>query len=204
MKNLTLPPLPYDYNALEPWVSAQVLTLHHDKHHQAYVDGANKAQAKLAEARLANTEVDQKAILKEFSFHIGGHFLHQLFWSILKPVQENNLPSGKLLEAINRDFGSFDRFKTEFSQTAISVEGSGWAVLNTCPHGSCLLISQIEKHNVNDLTNFHPILCLDVWEHAYYLDYQNLRAKFVEGFWNHVNWDKVSELYEGNVHICNC
>jgi len=187
MKTLSLPPLPYDYNTLEPWMSAQVLTLHHDKHHQAYIDGANKAQAKLAEARTAGSDADYKAILKEFSFHIGGHFLHQLFWQTLRGAQENNQPSGKLLEAINRDFGSFERFKAEFSQTANSVEGSGWAILNTCPHGSCLLISQVEKHNVNVLPNFRPILALDVWEHSYYLDYQNMRAKFVEGFWNHVN-----------------
>jgi len=194
MKQLSLPPLPYAYDALEPWMSAQVLALHHDKHHQAYVDGANKAQAKLAEARANGSDADYKAVLKEFSFHIGGHFLHQLFWQILAPAKENNQPSGKLLEAINRDFGSFERFQDEFSKTAISVEGSGWALLNTCPHGSCLLISQLEKHNVNDLTNFRPILNLDVWEHSYYLDYQNMRAKFVEGFWNHVNWDKVGEL----------
>lgn len=204
MKTITLPELPYDYKALEPWMSAQVLTLHHDKHHQAYVDGANKVQAKLAEARTAGTEVDYKALLKEFSFHLGGHLLHQLFWQILRPAQENNQPSGKLLEAINRDFGSFERFKIEFSQTANSVEGSGWAILNTCPQGSCLVISQVEKHNVNALPKFQPILVLDVWEHSYYLDYQNMRAKFVDGFWSNVNWDKVGEFYESCGGNCQC
>lgn len=204
MKLLTLPELPYAYDALEPWMSSQVLTLHHDKHHQAYVDGANKVQAKLAEARANGTEVDYKALMKEFSFHLGGHVLHKLFWKTLRGATENNRPNGVLLEAINQAFGTFERFQEEFSKTANSVEGSGWAILNACPNSRCLLLSQVEKHNVNSLMNFQPILVLDVWEHSYYLDYQNNRAKFVEGFWNHVNWDEVSKLYEQQEKKCQC
>jgi Fe-Mn family superoxide dismutase len=196
MNKLTLPELPYDYKALEPWMSETVLRLHHDKHHQSYVDGANKITDKLEAARANNTEADFKALAKEMSFHLSGHVLHTLFWSTLQAARENNMPSGKLLEVINRDFGSFDRFKTEFNQTAISVEGSGWAVVNVCPHSASLVISQVEKHNLNNLPGFEPIMALDVWEHSYYLDYQNLRAKFVEGYWNNVNWEKVAELYE--------
>lgn len=196
MNKLTLPELPYDYKALEPWMSETVLRLHHDKHHQSYVDGANKITDKLEAARANNSEVDFKALAKEMSFHLSGHVLHTLFWSTLQAARENNMPSGKLLEVINRDFGSFERFQAEFNQTAISVEGSGWAVVNVCPYSACLAISQVEKHNLNNLPGFEPIMALDVWEHSYYLDYQNLRAKFVEGYWNHVNWNRVAELYE--------
>jgi Fe-Mn family superoxide dismutase len=195
MKELSLAPPPYDYTALTPWMSETVLHLHHDKHHQAYVDGANKAQAKLAEARTAGAEADYKALAKEFSFHMNGHLLHELLWSTLQAASENNQPSGELLEALKRDFGSYERFVEEFNKTAISVEGSGWAIVYVNPLDKSLLIGQVEKHNLNGLNGCKIIMALDVWEHAYYLDYQNLRAKFVEGYWNHINWNKVAELY---------
>jgi Fe-Mn family superoxide dismutase len=195
MQTLSLSPLPYDYQALAPWMSETVLKLHHDKHHQAYVDGANKVQSQLAEARTSGAELDYKALAKEFSFHMNGHILHELLWSTLRAANDNNQPSGEMLLAINSSFGSYQRFVEEFNKTAISVEGSGWALVYVNPLDKSLMIGQVEKHNLNGLAGCTVIMALDVWEHAYYLDYQNLRAKFVEGYWNHVNWDKVNSLF---------
>ena len=189
MQNYTLPKLSYNYNALEPFISEQQLTLHHQKHHQAYVNGANALFEKLAKARKENAELDMKAMLKELSFHTGGHLLHSLFWENLAPAKEAGKPSNSLLKAITAEFGSFERFKQEFTKTAASVEGSGWAVL--AMNGKTPVLMQIEKHNVNVIPSFKILLVLDVWEHAYYLDYKNDRAKFVEAFWNIVNWKEV-------------
>ncbi|MEK7167450.1 MAG: superoxide dismutase, partial [Patescibacteria group bacterium] len=139
--------------------------------------------------------LDIKATLKELSFQIGGHFLHSLFWKNLAPADKGGggEPKGKISEAINREFGSFERFKKEFSQAAILVEGSGWAALAYDQNTERLVIMQIEKHNMNICPGFRILLVLDVWEHAYYLDYKNERAKFVEAFWNVVNWQTVEK-----------
>lgn len=195
MKPLSLPALPYAYKALEPIMSAETLTLHHDKHHQAYVDGANKIIDKLNTARLANEALDMKALLKELSFHLGGHLLHSLFWQTMRAPQAENQPSDKFLAVLKEAFGSWERFQSEFEQTAISAEGSGWAALMLCPSGSCLAIAQIEKHNANHFVGFTPILAIDVWEHAYYVDHKNNRAQFVKNFWQLINWDEVENLY---------
>ncbi|MCX6718487.1 MAG: superoxide dismutase [Candidatus Staskawiczbacteria bacterium] len=191
MEKFNLPKLPYDYNALEPYMSEEVLTLHHDKHHAAYVNAANTLIDKIQDARNGNTELDQKSVLKGLSFAIGGHILHEIFWKIMAPASSGkNKPAGKILEAINKEFGSFERFKTEFSETAKSVEGSGWAILT-----GAMSIIQVEKHNVNFYPERKILLCLDVWEHAYYLDYKNDRAKFVENWWNIVNWEEVEKRF---------
>jgi Fe-Mn family superoxide dismutase len=195
MKPLTLPVLPYAYEALEPIMSAETLRLHHDKHHQAYVDGANKIIGKLNSARTANEVLDMKALLKELSFHLGGHLLHNLFWKIMRAPQTDNRPSETFLAVIKENFGSWERFQAEFEQTATSVEGSGWAALMLCPSGSCLALSQIEKHNTNNFVGFTPLLAIDVWEHAYYVDHRNNRAQFVKNFWQIINWDEVENLY---------
>ncbi len=192
MNKISLPPLPYAAEALAPVMSAEVLTLHHDKHHQAYVDGANKILDKLAEARTANTAIDMKAALKELSFHLGGHELHSIFWQIMRAPQTDNAPDGKISELINQSFGSWQRFQEEFSLAANSVEGSGWAVLFANPAGE-LLIGQLEKHNLNLYPGYRPLLALDVWEHAYYLDYKNNRAEFVKNFWQIINWPEVAK-----------
>lgn len=187
--------LPYDLNALAPAISEQQLTLHYTKHHQAYVTGANAVLEKLAKARRENTDLDMKATLKELSFHVGGYRLHALFWENLAPAGNGGggEPQGALLKAINAEFGSFARFKKEFSQAALSTEGSGWAVLTYCMKTNRLLIMQLEKHNVNVIPGFRILMALDVWEHAYYLDYKNDRAKFIESFWTIVNWDEVNK-----------
>ncbi|HPC74265.1 MAG TPA: superoxide dismutase [Syntrophales bacterium] len=197
----TLPKLPYGYNSLEPYISRAQLQIHHEKHHQAYVTGANALFERLEKARKENADLDMKAVLKELSFHIGGHVLHTLFWGNLAPAGKGGAgPAGVLATAIDKEFGSFDRFKKEFSQAAVSVEGSGWTALSFCMLTNRPLIMQIEKHNNNVYPMFRILLVLDLWEHAYYLDYKNLRAKFVEAFWNIVNWDEVGKRFEEILH----
>jgi len=193
-----LPKLPYDYNGLEPYISEQQLTIHHDKHHLVYVNGANAAFKKLEEARKSKAEIDVKAMLKELSFNIGGHQLHSIFWPTLAPAGRGGggEPTGKLADAINKEFGSFSQFKAEFSKAAATTEGSGWAALAIDVKTKQLAIMQIEKHNVNVYTGFYIVMVLDVWEHAYYLDYKNERPKFVEAFWNIVNWERINKRFE--------
>lgn len=196
-KFYSLPELPYRYNSLEPYISEEQLTIHHDKHHQGYVNGANAILTKLDSARKEDVDLDAKSTLKSLSFNIGGHILHSLFWPTLAPAGEGGEePDGVLGDVIGREFGNFDRFKKEFSQAASSVEGSGWAALSYCLQTDRPIIMQIEKHNTNVYPMFRILMVLDVWEHAYYLDYQNVRSKFVEAFWNIVNWDTVNQRLE--------
>jgi Fe-Mn family superoxide dismutase len=194
-KLYSLPKLPYDYKALAPAISEEQLTLHYTKHHQAYVTGANAVLEKLDKARKENMDLDMKATLKELSFHVGGYRLHSLFWENLAPVGNDGgrEPKGNLAKAIDAEYGSFARFKKEFTQAASSAEGSGWAVLTYCMKTNRLLIMQLEKHNVNVIPGYRILMALDVWEHAYYLDYKNDRAKFIESFWSIVNWDEVNK-----------
>ncbi len=193
-KTYSLMPLPYDYKALVPTISEDLLRLHHDKHHAAYVNGANAILQKLEKARKENTDLDMKAIAKEYSFHFGGLFLHERFWQNMAPTGTGGgRPGGKIGDVIDKEFGSFDRFKKEFTMVANSVEGSGWASMVYCGHIKKPLLVQIEKHNVNVTPSQRHLLVLDVWEHAYYLDYKNDRGKFVESWWNLVNWDEVEK-----------
>lgn len=194
VKLYKLPPLPYKYTDLQPYISELQLTLHHDKHHLAYVNGANNILQKLDKARREGAEIDVKSTLKELSFHIGGHLLHSLFWDNLAPAGKGGgQPGGVLADYIVKEFTSFDRFRKEFTQAAVSVEGSGWAALAFCKQTSRPLIMQIEKHNLNVYPAFTILLVLDVWEHAYYLDYKNDRGKFVEAFWSIVNWEEADK-----------
>ncbi len=193
----SLPALPYGYKDLEPYISEEQLSIHHQKHHQGYVTGANAILEQLDTARDKGAELDMKATLKGLAFNIGGHQLHSLFWPNLAPAGKGGgTPGGALGDAIVRDFGSFERFKNEFTQAAVSVEGSGWAALSVCLATKRLLIMQIEKHSVNLYPTFEILMDLDVWEHAYYLDYKNARPKFVEAFWSVVNWDEVAKRLE--------
>jgi superoxide dismutase, Fe-Mn family len=196
-KGYTLPHLPYGYKALAPYISEVQLTLHHQKHHQAYVTGANAILEKLDKARKENADLDMKALLKELSFHLGGFRLHNMFWENLAPsgVGGGGIPKGALAAAINEEFGNFERFKKEFTQTASSVEGSGWAVLTYCMNTGRLMMMQVEKHNVNLIPGYRILMALDLWEHAYYLDYKNDRAKFIDAFWHLVNWDAVDARF---------
>jgi Fe-Mn family superoxide dismutase len=196
-KGYTLPHLPYGYKALAPYISEVQLTLHHQKHHQAYVTGANAILEKLDKARKENADLDMKALLKELSFHLGGFRLHNMFWENLAPsgVGGGGIPKGTLAAAITEEFGNFERFKKEFTQTASSVEGSGWAVLTYCMNTGRLMMMQVEKHNVNLIPGYRILMALDLWEHAYYLDYKNDRAKFIDAFWHLVNWDAVDARF---------
>jgi len=203
MEKFHEPKIPYGYKDLEPVISEQLLTLHHSKHHVAYTNAANALLKKIQETRDKDAELDYRAVSKSFAFNAGGHILHEIFWknmtSPAEALAKAGKPSGELLTAIEKEFGSFDRFKKEFSETAKSVEGSGWALLVFFKeHGEtgALSIIQIEKHNVNLYPEQKILLCLDVWEHAYYLDYKNDRAKYIENWWNIVNWDDVEKRYK--------
>ncbi|MBI5133497.1 MAG: superoxide dismutase [Thaumarchaeota archaeon] len=185
----SLPDLPYKYDALEPHISKDIMTLHHDKHHLAYVNGANAALEKLENARKNNFQgVDVRAVTRDLSFHVSGHVLHAIFWPNMKP-NGGGKPGGKIADMITADFGSFDAFKAQFTEVAKAVEGIGWAVLAYDPLSDQLLTFNIEKHNMQAGQGTVPILVLDVWEHAYYLDYKNDRAKYITAWWNIVNWD---------------
>ena len=186
------PDLPYNFGELEPHISETQLRLHYEKHHTAYVDGANAILGMMRSARENNNDFDTKATLKSLSFNIGGHVLHSLFWESLAPAEgEYNVPGGKIEDRIGEEFTSFERFRKEFTQAATSVEGSGWAALAFCDRTKRPLILQIEKHNLNLYPESHILLCIDVWEHAYYLDYQNMRGNFIEAIWKIINWDRV-------------
>lgn len=199
-KLYSLPKLPYDENALEPFISEAQLRIHHDKHHAAYVNGANAILERLEKARQAGGDVDMKATLKELSFQAGGHVLHSLFWRNLAPAAKAaKEPAGLLADVLKNEFGSIERFKKEFSAAAAGTEGSGWAALAWCGMTGRPMIMQIEKHNVNVYPMFRILMVLDVWEHAYYLDYKNERPRFVEAFWNIVDWDEVNRRLEAAI-----
>jgi Fe-Mn family superoxide dismutase len=194
-KTYTLPPLPYAYDALEPYISQQIMTLHHDKHHNAYVTGANAALDKLEKARAGTLQIDIKGTLRDLSFNVGGHKLHSIFWNNMAAAGKGGggVPTGKLADKIVQDFGGFDKFKAQFSDAAKTVEGSGWALLLYDSELGQLVLTQVEKQNFMHLPELHILLGLDVWEHAYYLQYLNDRAKYVEAWWNVVNWSDADQ-----------
>lgn len=190
-KRIELPDLPYKYDALSPVISKEIMMLHHTRHHLAYVTGANAAMDKLEKARAGEgMEIDFKATMRDLSFHLNGHKLHSIFWSNIRKNKKDNAPSGALLEKINEQFGSFEAFQTEFAGAAKAVEGSGWAALIVSDGD--LHVIQIQNQNLMMIADSTVLLVLDVWEHAYYLDYQNDRGKYVDSFWGLVNWDDVA------------
>ncbi|MCS0786868.1 superoxide dismutase [Cytobacillus firmus] len=189
-----LPPLPYDYSALEPNISSEIMRLHHDKHHQSYVDGLNKAEVMLQNARDNNDYSLVKHWSRELAFHGSGHYLHTIFWNNMSP-EGGGKPSGALLKEINKYFGSFERFKSHFTEAAKQVEGVGWAILVWSPRARRLEILQSERHMLLTQWDTIPLLVLDVWEHAYYLQYKNNRGEYVKNWWNVVNWKDVEDRY---------
>lgn len=193
MKKFELPILPYSYDALEPIISKEIMALHHDKHHATYVNGTNAALEKLEKYRKGEMEIDIKAMLRDVSFNLSGHILHSIFWLNMRKPQESNGPSGKITGMINRDFGSFASFKKEFSAAAKTCEGSGWAALAWDPSSDQLFVMQIEKHNVATIAGLKILLVLDVWEHAYYLQYKNDRGAYTDKWWDVVNWNDVEK-----------
>ncbi|WP_246942315.1 superoxide dismutase [Bacillus pinisoli] len=190
-----LPPLPYPYDALEPYISEEIMKLHHDTHHQSYVDGLNKAEKMMEKARYTNNYDLLKHWEREAAFHGSGHYLHSIFWFIMKP-NGGGLPVGGLLNQIKKDFGSFDRFKEHFTEAASKVEGVGWTLLVWSPRSHRLEILQTEKHQLMTQWDTIPLLVLDVWEHAYYLQYQADRNEYIKNWWNVVNWDEVEDRFD--------
>lgn len=186
-----LPPLPYAYNALEPHIDEQTMRLHHDKHHLAYVNGLNKAEQMLAEAREKGDFALVKHWEREAAFHGAGHYLHVIFWENMSP--NGGKPSGELADALTSNFGSVEKFLAHFKAAGAAVEGSGWVLLVKNNTNQRLDILTAEKHQ--DLSQWvvTPLLVCDVWEHAYYLKYQNNRAAYIEAFCNVINWDDVAK-----------
>lgn len=190
-----LPELPYAYDALEPHISAQIMELHHSKHHQAYVDGANAALAALEAAREAGDLAAINLYEKNLAFNLGGHTNHSVFWKNMTPNAKPG-PEGALAAAIDKSFGSLDKFKKQFTAAAMGIQGSGWAVLAYDTISGGLVTFQLYDQQGNVPVGTVPLLMLDMWEHAFYLDYQNVKAKYVEAWWNVVNWDDVEARYD--------
>ncbi|GAB3791672.1 superoxide dismutase [Virgibacillus kimchii] len=186
-----LPALPYAYDALEPHISGEIMRLHHQEHHQSYVDGLNEAETALY---IKKTDDKLKYWLRNQAFHGSGHYLHSIFWENMTPHSKKQ-PPAELLKRIKKDFGSWSKFKELFSNTAASVEGDGWAVLLWSPMARRLAVQSFEKHQLFHLANTIPLLVLDVWEHAYYLQYQTDKEAYINNWWNVVNWDNVNERY---------
>jgi Fe-Mn family superoxide dismutase len=194
MAEYTLPELGYDYGALAPSISGQIMELHHSKHHQAYVTGANAALAGLASAREAGDLANINKLEKDLAFNLGGHVNHSIFWTNMSP-DGGDKPTGELAAAIDDQFGSFDKFVAHFTAVALGVQGSGWAVLAYDSIGKNITIFQLFDQQGNVPLGLVPLLMLDVWEHAYYLDYKNVRADYVKAFWNIVDWSNVQKRF---------
>jgi Fe-Mn family superoxide dismutase len=191
----SLPDLAYDYAALEPHLSAEILELHHDKHHAAYVTGANTTLEKLESARASDDFGTINQLEKNLAFHVSGHVLHSLFWKNLSP-DGGGKPEGDLSAAIDDGFGSFEAFKGQLTEAALGVQGSGWGVLAWEPLGGRLVVEQVYDHQSNVSQAASPLLVLDMWEHAYYLQYKNVKADWVKSFWEIANWPDVAARLE--------
>ena len=193
----TLPELAYDYGALEPHLSARILELHHDKHHKAYVDGANKVLERLQEVRASGDYGSINQLEKNLAFHLSGHILHSLFWKNMAPPDAaGGKPEGELAAAIDEYLGSFDQFRAQLTEAANNVQGSGWAALSWEPVGHRLIVEQVYDHQGNVGQGGPPLLVLDMWEHAFYLQYENRKAEWVDAFWRLVDWDDVATRFQ--------
>ena len=194
MSKYVLPDLSYDYGALEPNISGKIMELHHDKHHLAYVNGANSALDALAEARDKNDLTMVNKFQKDLAFNLAGHVNHTVFWKNMSP-EGGDKPTGELAAAIDEYFGSFDAFRAHFTASALGIQGSGWSILVWDILGQKLIIEQLYDHQGNLSAGSIPLLMLDMWEHAFYLDYQNVKPEYVKAFWNIVNWTDVQARF---------
>ena len=190
-----LPPLPYDYDALEPYIDGQTLKFHHDKHHAAYVNGLNAALDNLAKARQTGDMAMVQHYERLVAFNGAGHFNHTLYWNNMAPGTGGE-PTGNLAQRIGHDFGTFEAFKKEFSQATATVEGSGWGLLAWEPMAGRLITLALMNHQNSMFVGAIPLLICDAWEHAYYLKYQNRRVDYVEAWWSVVNWKDVAARFE--------
>ncbi|MBG0819981.1 superoxide dismutase [Planomonospora sp. ID91781] len=194
MGNYTLPDMPYDYAALEPAITGEILELHHAKHHAAYVKGANDTLERLAEARDKGEFGNLVGLEKTYAFNLSGHVLHSIFWQNLSP-DGGDRPDGELGDAITEHFGSFEAFQKQLTTATATVQGSGWGVLAWEPLGRRLVVEQVYDHHGNVGMNTTPLLVFDAWEHAYYLQYRNVRPDYVEKLWGLINWNDVIARY---------
>lgn len=195
MADYTLPDLPYDYAALEPAITGEILELHHARHHAAYVKGTNDTLEKLAEARAKEQYGGLVGLEKTFAFNLSGHVLHSIFWNNLSP-DGGDRPGGELASAITEHFGTFEAFQKQLTTATSTVQGSGWGVLAWEPLGRRLVVEQVYDHHGNAGMNTTPLLVFDAWEHAYYLQYRNVRPDYVEKLWSLVNWTDVQARFD--------
>ncbi|MEV4610977.1 superoxide dismutase [Kitasatospora sp. NPDC049258] len=194
MGTYSLPDLPYDYSALEAAMSAEILELHHSKHHAAYVKGANDTIEQLAEARDKEQFGGLVGLQKTLAFHLSGHVLHSLFWENLSP-DGGDRPDGALGDAIEEHFGGFEAFRKQLTTATVGVQGSGWGILSWEPLGKRLIVEQVYDHHGNVGQGTTPLLAFDAWEHAYYLQYKNVRPDYVTRLWDVVNWNDVAARF---------
>ncbi|WP_226352721.1 MULTISPECIES: superoxide dismutase [unclassified Pseudonocardia] len=194
MADYTLPDLPYDYSALAPHIAPEIMELHHSKHHNTYVQGLNTTLDKLAEARDRNDFGAIVGLEKTLAFNLGGHVNHSAFWNNLSP-DGGDKPTGDLAAAIDEDFGSFDGFQAHFTAAATTIQGSGWAILGYDQLGGRLLIHQLYDQQSQLPAGQTPIVLLDMWEHAFYLQYKNVKPDYVKAWWNVVNWADAAERF---------
>lgn len=192
-----LPELPYDFNALEPIISAEIMTLHYTKHHAGYVTNLNKALEQLAEAEQKNDLSQQIALQSAIKFNGGGHLNHSIFWTNLSPKNKDGgeKPQGALADAINTNFQSLDKFIETFSAKTVAIQGSGWGWLGFNKSNGRLEIATCDNQDPLVTKGLVPLLGIDVWEHSYYLQYKNVRADYVKAIWNIINWKNVSERF---------
>jgi len=196
----TLPQLPYDYAALEPHVSARIMELHHGKHHASYVKNANDVLDQIGESRQKEDWSRLPALERALAFHLSGHILHSIFWGNLTP-RGGGRPGESLARALERDLGGFDRFQAQMNQAAATIMGSGWAALVWEPTGGRLLVTQIYDHQSNLVQGGFPILVMDAWEHAFYLQYENRKTDFFAALWNVWNWEDIGRRYEAVARV---
>ncbi|GEL20235.1 superoxide dismutase [Pseudonocardia asaccharolytica] len=199
MTEYTLPDLPYDYGGLAPHIAPEIMELHHSKHHQAYVNGANGALAKLAEARAAGNFDAIVGLEKALAFNLGGHVNHTIFWTNMSP-DGGDKPTGDLAAAIDDTFGSFEAFQAHFTAVATTIQGSGWAMLTWDTLGGRLLVHQVYDHQSNLPAGQTPLALLDMWEHAFYLQYKNVKPDYVKAWWNVVNWADAQARFAAASH----
>ncbi|GHF43679.1 Fe-Mn family superoxide dismutase [Amycolatopsis bartoniae] len=198
MARYVLPDLDYDYGALAPHISAQINELHHSKHHATYVKGANDTLDKLAEARDKGDFGSIVGLETTLAFNLAGHANHVVWWKILSP-EGGDKPTGELAQAIDDAFGSWDKFQAQFTAVATTIQGNGWAALSWDPVGKTLITQQLRDHHNNLILPTVPILLVDVWEHAFYLDYKNVKADYVKALWNVYNWAEISKRFDNAV-----
>jgi len=195
MARYVLPDLDYDFGALEPHITGRIMELHHGKHHKGYVDKANETLQKLEETRASKDFSKLGGLEKALAFNLSGHVLHSIFWKNLTP-KGGDAPAGELARAIARDFGSFESFRQQLTEVAATVMGSGWGALVWEPLAGRLLTCQIYDHQSNLSQGGLPLLVIDAWEHAYYLQYQNQKQEFFKAVWNLWNWDDVAARFQ--------